>query len=68
MKRDEAHVGMRVAFGRTDAEQSLGRIVKINPARAKVEAMEDRDGRPAGTIWNVPYHLMETADEQAPAT
>jgi hypothetical protein len=69
MEREQAHVGMRVVFGRADAEQTLGRIIKINPARAKVESLEPRAGRPAGTRFNVPYDLLMPADdEQAPAS
>ena len=68
MEREQAHVGMRVVFGKPGGEQTLGRIVKLNPARAKVEMLEARGGRPAGTRFNVPYELLEPAeDQQAPA-
>lgn len=60
---------MLVVFGRPDGEQTLGKIVAVNRARAKVRALERREGREAGTIWNVPYELMEPADDTAaPAT
>ena len=69
MERDQAHVLMRVVFGRVDDEQTLGQIVKLNPARAKIRSLERREGREAGTIWNVPYELMEPADDtEAPAS
>lgn len=68
MKREQAHVGMRVVFGISEHEQTLARIVVVNPVRAKVETLEPRAGRPAGTRFNVPFHLMRPADgEQAPA-
>lgn len=68
MRKEDAHVGMRVVFGRTDGERTLGQIVKLNPARAKVEALVQREGREAGTIWNVPYALMRPAEDGAPAS
>lgn len=69
MEREQAHVGMLVVFGRPDGEQTLARIVAVNPARAKCETLELRAGRQAGTRFNVPYHLLKPADEhQAPAT
>jgi len=69
MKREQAHVWMLVVFGMPGEEQTLGQIVVVNPVRAKVEAMEPRAGRPVGTRFNAPYHLMRPADDQqAPAT
>lgn len=68
MKREDAIVGMLVVLGKPDQEQTLGKIVKINPARAKVETLEEREGREVGTIWNVPYHLMKPAEDEAPAS
>lgn len=68
MNQADAHVGMRVVFGRTDGEQTLGKVVRLSRARAKVKLLEQREGREAGTIWNVPYELMEpTDDKEAPA-
>jgi hypothetical protein len=63
MKREQAHVGMLVVFGMPDEEQTIAKIVVVNPARAKVEALEPRAGRPAGTRFNVPFHLMRPAEE-----
>lgn len=69
MKREQAHVGILVVFGMPDEEQTIAKIVVVNPARAKVEALEPRAGRPAGTRFNVPYHLIRPAEEhEAPAT
>lgn len=69
MERKQAYVGLLVVFGHPDGEQTLGRIIVVNPARAKIETLESRAGRPVGTRLNVPFHLMRpTDDEQAPAT
>lgn len=64
MKREQAHVGMLVVFGMPDEEQTIAKIVVVNPVRAKVEALEPRAGRPAGTRFNVPFHLMRPAEDQ----
>lgn len=69
MRREYAHVGMQVVFGRPDIEQTLGRIIVVNPTRAKVETLQARAGRPVGTRFNVPYELMQPADDtEAPAS
>jgi hypothetical protein len=68
MEREQASAGLLIVFGKLGEEQTLGRIVRLSRARAKVESLERRKGREAGTLWNVPYELMEPADhEQAPA-
>lgn len=68
MDRTNVHVGMQVVFGSAGSEQTLGRIVAVNQVRAKVETLESRAGCPAGTLFNVPYYLMQPANhEQAPA-
>lgn len=61
----EAKVGMRVYFGRGNGEQTLGEIVKINRAKAKVKTLEGRGsgrGSFAGAVWGVPYSMMRPAD------
>ena len=69
MKREQAHVGMLVVFGMPDEEQTIAKIIVVNPVRAKVETLEPRAGRPVGTRFNVPYSLMRPADDQqAPTT
>lgn len=69
MEREQAHIGMLVVFGMPGEEQTLGKIVVVNPARAKMEALEPRAGRPVGTRFNVPYHLIRPVDhQQAPTT
>lgn len=71
MNREDCTVGMKVEFGRHGGEKTLGVVVKVNAKKAKVETLEarGRDGRSAvGTVWNVPYSLMEpawtTADDE----
>lgn len=69
MDREQAHVGLLVVFGMPGEEQTLGQIVKLNPARAKIETLESRADRPVGTRFNVPYALMLPVEkQQAPAT
>ena len=68
VNRFDAHVGMVVVFGR-DGQQTRGRIVILNPTRARVKSLEQRGEHPAGTLFNVPCALMRSAeDDQAPAT
>jgi hypothetical protein len=57
----EARVGMKVVFGRGNGEQTLGEIIKVNSAKAKVRTLESRGngrGSSVGTVWSVPYSLM----------
>lgn len=63
----EAHVGMKVVFGRGNGEQTLGEIIKVNPSKAKVKTLESRGngrGSMVGAVWTVPYSLMKPADGQ----
>lgn len=60
MKREDVHVGMRVIFGQPDGERTLGKIVKLSATRAKVISLEPRRDRQAGSLWNVPYFLLES--------
>jgi hypothetical protein len=69
MNRQHAHVGMLVVFGRADGQRTRGRIVMLNPTRARVVSLEVRADHPSGTLFYVPYVLMRSAeDDQAPAT
>jgi hypothetical protein len=54
MLRNDAHVGMLVKFGRGQGQQTLGKVVKVNPKKLKVEQLEARGVNPVGTVWNVP--------------
>lgn len=69
MERKQAYVGLLVVFGMPGEEQTLGRIVSVSASRSKVETLESRTDRPAGTRFNVPYELIQPAEEKkAPAT
>jgi hypothetical protein len=59
---------MKVRFGRRRGEQTLGKIIKLNPKAAKVETLEERgySNRPIGQVWTVPYSLMKPADGETP--
>ncbi len=63
MLRADARDKMPVVFGRPGdrAEKSLGVIEKCNPTRAKVRLTESRGKHVAGTLYDVPYSLMEPA-------
>lgn len=68
MDKMNATVGMKVYFGRSHGEKTLGEIVKINPQKAKVRQLEDRGSirdYPIGTVWTVPYTLMSPANPSA---
>jgi hypothetical protein len=57
----EARVGMKVAFGRQNGDQTLGEIIKVNPTKAKVRTLESRGngrGSMVGSVWSVPYSMM----------
>lgn len=64
-------VGDRVRFGRGQGERTLGKIIKMNQETVKIEQLEERGTQksyPVGTIWKVPYSMVEPADEtEAPA-
>jgi len=64
MKREDCKLGMMVVFGRKNGEKTIGEVVKLNRAKAKVRTLEARgtNGRSgAGTEWGVPYSLMRVA-------
>lgn len=62
MKREEAEEGMKIVFrGRNAEGATIGEIIKLNPARAKVRVIESQLDMKIGSIWNVPYLLMEPA-------
>lgn len=76
MKIHECQVGMKVMFGRSNGEQTLGEVIKVNPAKAKVKILQSRgNGRGGfvGAVWSVPYSMMTHAgatillDEMTPA-
>jgi len=64
MNRDEGKVGMKVLFGRSNGQQTLGEIVKVNPRKFKVKQLEERGVRKShsvGTVWTVPPSLCTPA-------
>jgi hypothetical protein len=67
MRFEDCRLGMEVIFGRGNGEQTRGVIVKINRAKAKVQTNENRGRTQAGTVWSVPYSLMEPANANVPA-
>lgn len=70
MLRENARIGMKVYFGRRNGEKTLGEIVKLNGAKAKVKTLEDRghsERHFVGQEWGVPYSMMEPADGATPA-
>lgn len=62
MEREQAQVGMLVLFGKDGEVPTVARIIKVNPARAKVVVVE-YESKPVGSRWNVPYPLMQPIDE-----
>jgi len=54
--------GRQVKFGSPNGIKTLGTIVKINISKCKIRQDEDRNSRPIGTIWNVPFNLIYPAD------
>ena len=69
MERADCKIGMKVYFGRSNGEKTLGEIVKINRVKIKVKQIEERgtqrDHR-VGTIWTVPPSLCTPAEDGRP--
>lgn len=64
MDRLQVRVGMRVVFRSLDGEATVGLVLAVRRSRAKVQAIQPRAGFPSGTLFNVPFHLIES--EEAP--
>jgi hypothetical protein len=65
MLKEACRKGMKVYFGRTNGERTLGEVVKLNPTKAKVRTLEQRGngrGSAVGTEWGVPYSMMTPAE------
>jgi hypothetical protein len=63
MLREHCRVGLEVLFGRNQGEQTKGKVIKMNPTKAKIQTLEDRGngrGSAAGAVWSVPYSMMMT--------
>jgi hypothetical protein len=66
--RNDFHVGQEVMFGRNRGQQTRGKIVKLNPKKAKVQNLELRGYRQAATVgetWIVPYSLISAVNGEA---
>jgi hypothetical protein len=66
--RQDFRVGQKVYFGRERGEQTLGKIIKLNPTRAKIEILERRGngrGSAPGSKWVVHYESLRPADTDA---
>tara|TARA_R110000744_G_scaffold109515_1_gene206910 strand:+ start:143 stop:586 length:444 start_codon:yes stop_codon:yes gene_type:complete len=53
----EYKIGMKVSFGRPNGEKTVGKIVKVNPKKLKIEQTEVRGRQKThsiGTVWTVP--------------
>ncbi len=64
MTRDELKEGQEVLFGKTT--KTKGRIVKLNPSRVRVKALEAHKNSPVGAEWNVPYSMIYPLTPQKP--
>lgn len=65
MQKQEIQVGMVVSFGRAHGEHTVGKVVKVNREKVKVQQLQDRGvlrSYPVGTIWSVPASLLSPAD------
>lgn len=70
MNKSEVQVGMRVFFGRSHGEQTLGEVVKVNRAKVKVRQLAARGSLksyPIGTYWSLPATFLVPASEEATA-
>lgn len=59
---DRPKIGDRVVFGRRNGERTKGTVIKVNFTKAKVRQDEERGTlktHSVGTIWTVPFSLME---------
>lgn len=59
MLKENCRIGMEVIFGRGNGEQTRGVVTKLNRVKAKVRTTETRGKTDAGTVWGVPYSMME---------
>lgn len=62
MERHEVKVGMQVSFGRHEWDQTSCKVIKCNAVKCKVATTAGRGKHPAGSIWNVPYSMLNRVD------
>jgi len=58
-------VGTKVLFGRSNGEQTLGEVIKVNRVKLKVRQLDTRGTYrtyPVGTVWTVPVSLCTPAE------
>jgi hypothetical protein len=62
MLKSQCQVGMEVVFGSPNGEKTRGVVIKVNPAKAKVQPLEARGSKSLEDVgeWSVPYSLMES--------
>lgn len=75
MLREDCRIGMKVVFGRTNGEKTVGEVVKIHEKYAHIRTLESRgDGNrgaeehrtkkmPAGSIWSFTFAGIEPLRE-----
>jgi hypothetical protein len=57
---------MTVVFGRGRGAHTKGTVVKLNDKKAKVQTLEARGVAGSGTVWGVPYSMMQPCEYIAP--
>lgn len=65
MNSTDIKKGDKVYFGRVNGEKTLGEVTKVNRTKAKVKQLESRGtyrSYSVGTIWTVPFSLLQKAD------
>lgn len=65
MEKQEVKTGMIVSFGRAHGERTIGKVVKVNREKVKVQQLEGRGvlrTYPVGTLWSVPARLLAPAE------
>lgn len=69
MEKHEAAIAMSkktpVAFGRERGATAIGEIIKCNPSKAKVRLTAQYNSHGPGTVFVVPYSMLQLADESA---
>lgn len=66
LTRTDCRKGMEVRFGRPTGQQTLAKIIKVNPVKVKVKTLESRGtggGSAPGVVWNVPYSMLYPVDD-----
>lgn len=66
MEKHEAAMAMSkkqsVAFGRENGATAIGLILKCNPTRVKVQLTAQYNSHPPGTVFNVPYTMLQAVE------